>query len=180
MPLRSDSTITGHTAAPRGRPRTGAPGAISKHRFWGVVGALAILVTSVACAAHANRVAATPPSTAATTAAAAPASATTTKETAVPPTPAPVNATAVPPAPTAAKATAAPFPLLTADDVPRISAEELKAQLDAGAEVLIVDVRSAEAYSTSHIVGALSLPSTELEDRLQELPKAQDIVAYCT
>jgi hypothetical protein len=168
----------GHTAAQRGCPRIGAPGAGLKYWFWVVVGSLAILLTGAACAAPATRESVAPPAPAAATA--TPPAATVAKETAALPTLATANATAVPRAPTAAKATAAPFPPLTSDDVPRISAEELKAQLDAGAEVLIVDVRSAEAYSASHIMGALSLPSAELENRLQELPMTQDIVTYCT
>ena len=46
-------------------------------------------------------------------------------------------------------------------------------------EVLVLDVRPAEEYAAGHIPGALSIPLKELEDRLERLPRDQEIVAYC-
>ena len=46
-------------------------------------------------------------------------------------------------------------------------------------EVTVLDVRPREEYRAGHINGALSVPLAELEDRLAELPKDQEIVAYC-
>ena len=46
-------------------------------------------------------------------------------------------------------------------------------------EVLVLDVRPAEEYAAGHIPGALSIPLKELEDRLEGLPRDQEIVAYC-
>jgi rhodanese-related sulfurtransferase len=45
--------------------------------------------------------------------------------------------------------------------------------------VTVLDVRPAEEYRSGHIAGAISLPLPELQDRLAELPRDQDIVAYC-
>ncbi len=45
--------------------------------------------------------------------------------------------------------------------------------------VTVIDVRPVEEYSAGHIPGAISIPLTELESRLAELPKDKDIVAYC-
>ena len=45
--------------------------------------------------------------------------------------------------------------------------------------VTVLDVRPPEEYRAGHIAGALSLPLHELQDRLAELPRDQDIVAYC-
>ena len=45
--------------------------------------------------------------------------------------------------------------------------------------VTVLDVRPAEEYRSGHIAGAISLPLHELQDRLAELPRDQDIVAYC-
>ena len=45
--------------------------------------------------------------------------------------------------------------------------------------VTVLDVRPHEEYQSSHIAGALSIPLHELQDRLAELPRDQDIVAYC-
>jgi rhodanese-related sulfurtransferase len=46
-------------------------------------------------------------------------------------------------------------------------------------EVVVLDVRPAEEYRAGHIPGALSIPIRELKRRLSELPKSQEIVAYC-
>jgi rhodanese-related sulfurtransferase/DNA-binding transcriptional ArsR family regulator len=46
-------------------------------------------------------------------------------------------------------------------------------------EVTLLDVRPADEYEAGHIAGAISLPLTELKHRLTELPKEQEIVAYC-
>lgn len=45
--------------------------------------------------------------------------------------------------------------------------------------VTVLDVRPAEEYKAGHIVGAVSIPLKELEARLGELPRDQEIVAYC-
>ena len=45
--------------------------------------------------------------------------------------------------------------------------------------VTVVDVRPVEEYRAGHIPGAISVPLKELESRLAELPKRQEIVAYC-
>jgi rhodanese-related sulfurtransferase len=45
--------------------------------------------------------------------------------------------------------------------------------------VTVLDVRPTEEYRTGHITSAISIPLAELKDRLAELPRDQDIVAYC-
>lgn len=67
-----------------------------------------------------------------------------------------------------------PFP-----EVPRISVEDTKAQFDANSAI-IVDVRSPDAYASSHIPNSLSIPEEELEARVDELPKDAEILLYCT
>jgi rhodanese-related sulfurtransferase/DNA-binding transcriptional ArsR family regulator len=59
-----------------------------------------------------------------------------------------------------------------------IGFDELKARMKAGS-VILVDVRPEEEYVAGHIAGAISIPHNELEDRLRELPKDQEVVAYC-
>src|SRR3990167_6825783 len=44
---------------------------------------------------------------------------------------------------------------------------------------IVIDVRPPEEYRSGHIPGAISVPLKELEARLAELPKEQEIVAYC-
>jgi len=46
-------------------------------------------------------------------------------------------------------------------------------------EATVVDVRPAEEYRAGHIQGAISVPLDELKDRIAELPRNQEIVAYC-
>lgn len=46
-------------------------------------------------------------------------------------------------------------------------------------DVMVLDVRPAEEYRSAHVSGAISLPLEQLEHRLAELPKDQEIVAYC-
>lgn len=46
-------------------------------------------------------------------------------------------------------------------------------------EVVVIDVRPAEEYENAHLPFARSLPLSELEQRLAELPADKEIVAYC-
>ena len=65
------------------------------------------------------------------------------------------------------------------DDVPRITAQELKAKLDAG-QAVVFDARQQEPYTQQHIAGAISLPEDEVAARLAELPTDKLAVFYCT
>lgn len=44
---------------------------------------------------------------------------------------------------------------------------------------MLLDVRTAEEFSSGHIVGAVNIPVDELRGRLEELPRDRDIAAYC-
>jgi len=63
--------------------------------------------------------------------------------------------------------------------VPRISLNKAKSALDSGS-ALFLDVRTAEAFQTEHITGAINIPLAELESRISELDPAQWIITYCT
>ncbi|MGW8302447.1 MAG: ArsR/SmtB family transcription factor [Desulfobacterales bacterium] len=45
--------------------------------------------------------------------------------------------------------------------------------------VTVLDVRPVEEYNAAHIPGAISIPLKELQLRLLDLPRDQEIVAYC-
>jgi hypothetical protein len=47
-------------------------------------------------------------------------------------------------------------------------------------QAVFVDARTAEQYAQSHIPGAVSIPLSEFESRLNELNKDQWIITYCT
>lgn len=46
-------------------------------------------------------------------------------------------------------------------------------------KVTLVDVRPESEYHKGHIANALSIPIDQLKDRLKELPKRNQIIAYC-
>ncbi|MEJ2283963.1 MAG: metalloregulator ArsR/SmtB family transcription factor [Desulfobacterales bacterium] len=45
--------------------------------------------------------------------------------------------------------------------------------------VTVLDVRPADEFKAGHLAGALSVPLKELKLRLSEIPRGQEIVAYC-
>jgi rhodanese-related sulfurtransferase len=45
--------------------------------------------------------------------------------------------------------------------------------------VVVLDVRPPEEFAAGHLPGAINIPIHELEKRLKELPKRQEVIAYC-
>jgi DNA-binding transcriptional ArsR family regulator len=64
------------------------------------------------------------------------------------------------------------------DRLARVGRKELLAQAKRG-DVIVLDVRPQEEFDTAHLPYARSLPLPELAQRLAELPRGVDIVAYC-
>ncbi len=66
--------------------------------------------------------------------------------------------------------------------VARITAEQLKAELDSGADLLIVDLRHAmdDEAEPRMLPGALRLPAEKIEERGEELPRGKTLVLYCS
>ncbi len=56
--------------------------------------------------------------------------------------------------------------------------EELVERARSG-NVVIIDTRPANEYAAGHIEGAISVPIDELQERLKQLPKSKEYVAYC-
>ena len=52
-------------------------------------------------------------------------------------------------------------------------------QMMRAGEVTVLDVRPVEEFAAGHIASARSIPLAELGQRLRELPKRRQIVAYC-
>jgi 3-mercaptopyruvate sulfurtransferase SseA len=46
-------------------------------------------------------------------------------------------------------------------------------------KAVFVDVRSMESYVDGHIAGALSIPESQLIQRLREVPAGTMIITYC-
>lgn len=67
-------------------------------------------------------------------------------------------------------------------DVPRITREDLKAKIEKGEGVIVLDVRASGSYAGSNvkIKGALRIAPDEIETRYKELSRDKEIIAYCT
>ena len=65
-----------------------------------------------------------------------------------------------------------------ASNVPEIQPEELKARLDAGDDIFILDVREPHEYQICNLQGYL-IPLGELPKRAHELDSSREIVAHC-
>src|SRR5215203_510270 len=64
------------------------------------------------------------------------------------------------------------------DEVEGIDREELLKRL-RNRKITVVDVRPTDEFDAGHIEGAKSIPLSELEKRLDELPKGREVIAYC-
>ncbi len=66
--------------------------------------------------------------------------------------------------------------------VERITPTELKAKMDRGERIVIIDARSRGAYDSSdlRIKGDRRIAPDEIIERARELPMGAEIIAYCT
>jgi rhodanese-related sulfurtransferase/DNA-binding transcriptional ArsR family regulator len=64
------------------------------------------------------------------------------------------------------------------DELEPVSREELSARLRDGL-VTLLDVRPEDEFARGHLPGALNIPLAALEQRLPELPREREIIAYC-
>jgi molybdopterin/thiamine biosynthesis adenylyltransferase/rhodanese-related sulfurtransferase len=65
-----------------------------------------------------------------------------------------------------------------ATDIPTMTVEELKQQLDAKKDIFILDVREPHEYQICNLNGYL-IPLGDLPKRVHELDSSRDIVAHC-
>lgn len=47
-------------------------------------------------------------------------------------------------------------------------------------DVLVLDVRSADAFNEGHLPGALNIPLADLKGKFNTLPKDKTLVTYCS
>jgi rhodanese-related sulfurtransferase len=59
-----------------------------------------------------------------------------------------------------------------------VTIDELVKKIRSG-KVTILDVRPETEYRRGHIPNSVSIPFLELSKRLKELPKRNEIIAYC-
>ncbi|GMQ76945.1 MAG: metalloregulator ArsR/SmtB family transcription factor [Gammaproteobacteria bacterium] len=68
--------------------------------------------------------------------------------------------------------------LTVRDGLEPVPAQELLERARSGL-VTVLDVRPSEEFAAGHVPGAFNLPLDQLETRLHQLPRGQEIVAYC-
>ncbi len=68
------------------------------------------------------------------------------------------------------------------DNAPRITKEELEKKLDLKEDFVLLDVRNPVDYGNSNVKlpGSVRIPLNELDNRLNELDRKKDVIAYCT
>ncbi len=64
------------------------------------------------------------------------------------------------------------------DSLEPVSREELLGRMRDGL-ITVLDVRPVEEFEAAHLPGAVNIPLKELQRRLGELPRDQEVVAYC-
>lgn len=60
-----------------------------------------------------------------------------------------------------------------------VTVEEAKSLVESNVSLIIVDVRTREEYDSGHIEGAILIPVSELEGRINELSKEEEFLIYC-
>jgi rhodanese-related sulfurtransferase len=67
----------------------------------------------------------------------------------------------------------------TATDVPlQIAPEDVQRYREAGEDVVLIDLRPAEAFKAGHLSKARSVPLAEVRRREPEIPRAGRVVLY--
>jgi adenylyltransferase/sulfurtransferase len=64
------------------------------------------------------------------------------------------------------------------NEIPQLSAKELKRRIDAGEEVYLLDVREPWEFKIAQIGGKL-IPMNEVPQRLTEIDREREIIVQC-
>ena len=65
------------------------------------------------------------------------------------------------------------------EQVPQVSADELKKRVPSNGLVVVVDVRNDSEWDEGHIADAIHIPLGQLAQRVNELPASDNIVVHC-
>lgn len=60
-----------------------------------------------------------------------------------------------------------------------ITVKELKAKMDAGEDIQLIDVRMPDEWATAKIEGATLIPLPEIIRRMDELSDSKEIIVHC-
>jgi rhodanese-related sulfurtransferase len=69
--------------------------------------------------------------------------------------------------------------VLTMNDIPQITPEELRQRLTAGEDLLLIDVREDDEVATGMIPGAQHIPMGQIPQRTEELPADAEVIFIC-
>lgn len=61
----------------------------------------------------------------------------------------------------------------------QVTASDLKAELDAGADIQLIDVRQPDEFDFARIEGSKLIPLGEILSRMDEIDPDRDTVIYC-
>lgn len=61
----------------------------------------------------------------------------------------------------------------------QLTVTELKARMDAGEAITIIDVREAEEWAINRLPGAVHIPMGTVPARLEEIPRDRLVVLQC-
>jgi rhodanese-related sulfurtransferase len=67
-------------------------------------------------------------------------------------------------------------------DGPRMTVEELKAVLDSGRELTVIDLRPAEAYRQGHLPGSINISRGALKEHVDEIARLGEravLICHC-
>jgi rhodanese-related sulfurtransferase/DNA-binding transcriptional ArsR family regulator len=64
------------------------------------------------------------------------------------------------------------------EDTDALDTDELLRRLESG-NTVVLDVRPEPEYAAGHLPGAVHIPLEQLAERLAELPRDREVVAYC-
>jgi rhodanese-related sulfurtransferase len=67
----------------------------------------------------------------------------------------------------------------TTQEMPEISATELKQRLDNGDDIQIVDVREADEVAIGTIPNSIHIPLAQVINRMSEIDPARETVVHC-
>jgi rhodanese-related sulfurtransferase len=72
-------------------------------------------------------------------------------------------------------------PRFAGPSIPSVTVREVRERLTAGEEPApaLIDVREAWEYAEGHAAGAVSLPLSELQARVSEVPRDRDVFLIC-
>ena len=60
-----------------------------------------------------------------------------------------------------------------------VTARELRAEMDAGRDIQLIDVRQPDEHAFAHIDGAKLIPLGEIVSRMNEIDPERDTVIHC-